>query len=380
MRLIDRQILWHLIFWMLILIVGFVHGIILIALLNVLRTVFDGGIPGSVLLDAYLGVAPIAIYLTLPLVTVVSITMAYSRWWADNMTQALFGAGVSVWRVARPAIVFMLAMTALGLAIANFAAPAGAFRFENAQHSVRHGYAIRLLHADRFNQVTPEITLFFERWAGADIARNVLLVEEKAGGPGRMIKAAQVRFARQGRDLVAVFHNGEMHRFRGKTTPMESVRFKVMTVPLRSWGPPERISRPPFQLATSTLINLPPHFLDDAEMVSHARAELHKRFVIPLLATALGILALGAFQLLAANWQARISLTNCVLAGGVLLHTGLLIFVDAGLIFLPALVPATYTVCALAFLAGVLMLATAANPRLWHSVRGLARTRPRAQT
>ena len=221
MRLISRHILRSLA-------PPFIWGVVALTgllLLNALPPLIDRfggkGIDLRTMVECVLLFIPALTALTLPMAVLVSVLYGYSRLAADLEMVAMYANGISVWRMARPALI-----GAAGVAVVNFFVfdqlmPKSNVRFANLNFAVqqklptlalrqqvlnvlpgRNGYILR---ADAIDPATGDMhkVTIFDLTDNVEQVRRLILADS-----GTMAESAN------GKDLTLMLHSGEIYEFK----------------------------------------------------------------------------------------------------------------------------------------------------------------------
>ncbi|MFI4982510.1 MAG: LptF/LptG family permease, partial [Nevskiales bacterium] len=221
MRLISRHILRSLappFIWG----VAALTGLLLLNALPPLIDRFGGkGIELRTMLECVLLFIPALTALTLPMAVLVSVLYGYSRLAADLEMVAMYANGISVWRMARPALI-----GAAGVAVVNFFVfdqlmPKSNVRFANLNFAVqqklptlalrqqvlnvlpgRIGYILR---ADAIDPATGDMrkVTIFDLTDNVEQVRRLILADS-----GTMAES------KNGKDLILTLHSGEIYEFK----------------------------------------------------------------------------------------------------------------------------------------------------------------------
>ena len=222
MRLISRHILRTLV-------APFVWGVVALTgllLLNSLPPLIDRfggkGIDFRTVAEGVLLITPSLTALTLPMAVLVSVLYGYSRLAADLEMVAMYANGISVWRMARPAL-----LGAAGVAVVNFLVldqlmPKSNARFTNLSFAVqqklptlalrqqvlnvlpaRTGYILRADAIDPETGGMRQVTIFDLTDNNSEQVRRLILADS-----GTMEESVD------GKDLILTLHSGEIYEFR----------------------------------------------------------------------------------------------------------------------------------------------------------------------
>ena len=112
-------------------------GMLLMNQLSMLIDRFGGkGLPASVMAEAILLALPALLTLTLPMAVLTAALYAYGQLAADLEMVAMYANGVSVWRMARPALIAAVGVALLNFIIFDQVVPRSNARFTTLQQDV----------------------------------------------------------------------------------------------------------------------------------------------------------------------------------------------------------------------------------------------------
>ncbi|MGH7593840.1 MAG: LptF/LptG family permease, partial [Gemmatimonadales bacterium] len=220
MRLISRHILRSLaapFFWG----VAALTGLLLLNSLPPLIERFGGkGLPASIMIEGVLLFLPALLALTLPMAVLVSTLYGYSQLAAALEMVAMYANGISVWRMARPALIGAAVIAGVNFFVFDQLVPRSNIRFSDLQTAVMNKSPTLALQQQVLN-VLPPPSGYVLRAASIDqvtgAMRGVTIFDLSATAARRLIVADSGSMAESasGRDLILTLHSGEIYEFTG---------------------------------------------------------------------------------------------------------------------------------------------------------------------
>ena len=217
MRLISRHILRSLaapFFWG----VAALTGLLLLNSLPPLIERFGGkGLPASIMFEGVLLFLPALLALTLPMAVLVSTLYGYSQLAAALEMVAMYANGISVWRMARPALIGAAVIAVINFFVFDQLVPRSNVRFSDLQTAVMNKTPTLALQQQVLNVLPP--SGYVLRAASIDqvtgAMRGVTIFDLTGTGSRRLIVADSGSMAksRNGRDLILTLHTGEIYEF-----------------------------------------------------------------------------------------------------------------------------------------------------------------------
>jgi len=215
MRLLSRHILISLA-------APFGWGVVALSgmlLLNQLAPLIDRfggkGLPLSVMAEAIILALPALLTLTLPMAVLTAALYAYGQLAADLEMVAMYANGVSVWRMARPALVAAVGVALLNFIIFDQVVPRSNARFTTLQQDVLQKLPTLTLRPQVLNplQGTEYILQAAEIDPTNGEMRDVVIYDLSSNRGTRVIRAARgvMGEAPNRTDLLLTLYDGEMH-------------------------------------------------------------------------------------------------------------------------------------------------------------------------
>lgn len=215
MRLLSRHILISLA-------APFGWGVVALSgmlLLNQLAPLIDRfggkGLPLSVMAEAIILALPALLTLTLPMAVLTAALYAYGQLAADLEMVAMYANGVSVWRMARPALLAAVGVALLNFIIFDQIVPRSNARFTTLQQDVLQKLPTLTLRPQVLNplQGTEYILQAAEIDPTSGAMREVVIYDLSSNRGTRVIRAARgvMGEAPNRTDLLLTLYDGEMH-------------------------------------------------------------------------------------------------------------------------------------------------------------------------
>ncbi len=215
MRLISRHILQALaapFLWGLVALTG-------LLLLNQLAPLIDQfggkGLHANVIIEAVLLTLPALLALSLPMAVLVSTLYAYSQLAADLELVAMYATGISVWRMARPALLAAIAVAAVNFILYDQLVPWSNTRFGALQSAVFNKMPTLSLRPQVLNPLPPTFTKYVLKASQIDPVTGAMtavqIYDLSTADSRSIIVADSGRMAKSpsGTDLLLTLFDGE---------------------------------------------------------------------------------------------------------------------------------------------------------------------------
>ena len=167
------------------------------------RLLMDRGVPAGVLLELLVYRAPYALFFCVPMAVLLGTILAYGRLREGRELEAMQTSGVSLLRIALPAVVVGAAGALTAFWVGEVLVPWAAQRYVDAlprlgeaavRSTVRHGLL--------FRERTPEGSVLVVTADRLDVEagalEGVVVQEQRDGRGGRVVEAQQARWTPQG--------------------------------------------------------------------------------------------------------------------------------------------------------------------------------------
>lgn len=263
-------------------------------LLRLFRLVAGGGGPLDLVAWMALNLVPHFLGLAIPAALFLAVYLVIGRLGADNETDALRGAGISLRRAARALVLLGLVMGAVNLVVVGWLQPHGRYQYRALTHVVAQAVWDSILPEKTLVKVAEQTWLSAEQVLGGGQLKGVFVRQVLADGSTTVTTASQgrlvllvdrlsLRVDLQGGVLARTEADGAT-RSLAFAQLSDVVTVRVAPEPFRPRGQDERE------------LTLPE--LAAASAIPRNRAQLHARVVramvlpfIPMLAVGVGLAA-----------------------------------------------------------------------------------------
>lgn len=168
--------------------------------------------------------------LLLPLLTFGVTLWVYARMADDRELAVMAGAGLSPLRLARPAMVFALAMTLLAWLTTLWLVPLSYGGFKDREHAIKSGLASAILEPGRVNPVGSSLAIYYSDGSPEGLLQGVIIYDARNPQVRQTIVAERARMVRTEADLTFILEAGSVQRlFRGRVLP-EIIGFGQFTL------------------------------------------------------------------------------------------------------------------------------------------------------
>ncbi len=218
MSLLSRHILRSLVapfFWGVIALTG-------LLLLNTLSSLIDRlggkGLEWQVMAEAIILAIPALLVLTIPMAVLTATLYGFGQLAADAEMVAMYANGVSVWRMARPAL-----LAATGAALVNFlffdqVIPNSNARLRGLMIDVGNKHPTLALRAGELTRIgtTSPYVMLAQQVDSGGIVRDVTIYTLSSADARQVIRAdsGHLQIAPNGRDMLMTLHHGSAIDYR----------------------------------------------------------------------------------------------------------------------------------------------------------------------
>ncbi|MDE0539200.1 MAG: LptF/LptG family permease [Rhodospirillales bacterium] len=221
---------------------------------------------------------------TLPIAAFAVVAFIYSKLNTDRELVVLRAAGLSPYRIAKPAIVLGLILTAVSYIFAFFLTPVSFQQFRELQFNSRYTFSHALLKEGEFNDFGNKFTIYVRERNGESDLRGVL-VHDTTNPKEPVTYIAERGVLVEGeKGPRAVVFQGNHQKLDTETKKLSVLYFDRAPIELSGiLKKPEVRYREARERGTLELINLKRSDLGNASDYGKFKAELHQRFVSPLM-------------------------------------------------------------------------------------------------
>jgi len=280
--------------------VGLVALIWLTQSLRLIELVLNHGLSLRVFLELTGLLVPNFVAVILPITTFVVVQFVYQRLAGDRELTVMRAAGLSSWRLSRPALVLTLGVVGSCYALNLWLVPVSYTAFREYQFEIRNRMAALLLQEGVFTPISDDLTVYV-RSRDQDGTLRGILVEDARQKNSRATILAETGQLVEGKDGPrVVLHNGSRQQIDRATGRLNVLTFAENTIDLATTNKAnEQRYRDAAEMSTSELLHPPPSVF--ARDVGKLKVEAHRRLTTPLTAASFAMVALlsvlsGAFQ------------------------------------------------------------------------------------
>lgn len=240
---------------------------------------------------------PYLIYLMLPLSAFAASVSTGNRMGSDSETVALQAAGVSAFRISRPALYLGVLAAALMLLLAHVLVPLSRVTIADIEVRLADQVGARLLEPGKFQSPIQGVTVYVGEISEEGVMRKVLLSDQRNPDEEVLYTANQALLVRSGTGPQLVMIAGLAQTLSGDGS-LSTLSFEDFALGLGTVEEPEdNVLRDLRGWDTLTLLRAEPEML---ERLDKTRAEFlheaHRRFASPALAVFTAILGFAALM------------------------------------------------------------------------------------
>lgn len=213
----SKYIIRHLIHSTLLITFSLTSIVWLTQALRFIDFIVNQGISITVFLHLTLLLIPSLLLMILPPAFFCSVLFVYNKLKMDSELIVMQSAGLSRWRLGRPALQVGLAITLLGYTIAMYFQPVSYTRFKDMQSFLRNSYVSLLLQEGVFSNPVNGLTVFIRERDRDGILHGILVHDNRIEGSQVTMMAEEARLMEtpQGpRFLLVRGNRQEMHQGR----------------------------------------------------------------------------------------------------------------------------------------------------------------------
>lgn len=297
---LDRYMFRQLFVALIAVTLGLVALIWLTQSLRLIELVLNHGLSLSVFFELTGLLVPNFIAVILPITTFVVVQFVYQRLSGDRELTVMRAAGLSSWRLSRPALVLTLTVVVGCYALNLWLVPLSYTAFREYQFEIRSRMAALLLQEGVFTPVSDELTVYV-RSRDRDGTLRGILVEDARQKNSRATILAETGQLVEGRDGPRVIlHNGSRQQIDRTNGRLNVLTFSENTIDLATTNKAnEQRYRDAAEMSTEELLQPPSSVF--ARDIGKLKVEGHRRLTTPLTAASFAMVALmsvlsGTFQ------------------------------------------------------------------------------------
>ncbi|MXP65509.1 LPS export ABC transporter permease LptF [Roseomonas sp. M0104] len=308
MTRLDRYLFRQLGIALLAVTIGLAALIWLTQSLRFIELVLDRGLSLAVFIELTGLLLPSFFAVILPITTFIVTLFTYVRLNADRELVVMRAAGLSDWRLSRPALLLAGVATALGLALQLWLVPVSHAAFRTWQYEIRNEMAAILLQEGVFSSLGDDLTVYARRRNPDGTLRGILVHDTREPGAPVTIMAEEGRLVSTGNGPRVVLLNGVRQQLEPATAThgprLSTLSFAQNNLDLattaRSTPEPVR-NRDSRERSVSELLRPDPAENLPERDLRKFRAEGHQRLASPF--TALSFAMVGLATALASGFR-----------------------------------------------------------------------------
>jgi lipopolysaccharide export system permease protein len=223
---------------------------------------------------------PSFVAVILPITTYVVIQFIYQRMTSDRELTVMRAAGLSPWRLARPALTVALLATVLGYGLTIWAVPASLSNFKQYQWEIRNRLAAFLLQDGVFTPLSDKLTVYVRSRDQDGTLRGILVDDARDPTAHATILAERGRLLDGASGPRVLLLDGSRQEIDHQSGRLNMLTFKQNEINL-SEAVKDEAARPAdmSEVTLGALLNPHPYFERDRPKWV---AEAHKRLTAPL--------------------------------------------------------------------------------------------------
>jgi len=271
--------------------------------------IVNQGISIRIFLTLTLLLVPSLLLLILPIALFSASMFLYNRLQHDSELVALEAAGLSRWKLARPAFTVALIVTCLGYCISLYLMPLTYGRFRDMQAFLRNNYVSLMLQEGVFSSPVDGLTVFVRERSSDGKLKGILVHDNRQEGVALTMMAEQATLIETPQGPRFLLENGNRQELRKGKLSLLNFTSYVLDVSLYAGQAIQRPSDPQEKYLWELFKEA-----DRAEpaIAQRLRAEAHQRLIWPLYS--LGMPMLGLAILLSGQFNRRGHLKRVIAA------------------------------------------------------------------
>lgn len=275
-------------------------GLLLIALwltqsLRFMEVILDDDAPVWIFLQMVGLFMVNPLYIVLPVGTALAVLFAYNRLQVDRELVVMRAAGISPWRLMRPALLIGLLIMLLCYLLTVWAVPAANREFRDVKTLMQAEYASLFLRPGHFNIVADDVTIYFRDQVGSGEMVGLMIHDARNPQDRVTIFAARGTLSTGETGRKVVMFDGNRQERDGATGRLDTLFFDQYAIDLEILKPELTIRYlKPFERYIGDLLSPDPADPYDRDNRDRLLAEAHMRLVAPLQGLALTLIAAGA--------------------------------------------------------------------------------------
>ena len=300
MTRIDRYIFRQLALALLAVTFGLAALVWLVQSLRFIELVLERGLSLGVFIGLTGLLLPNFIAVILPITTFVVVLFVYVRLGLDRELVVLRAAGLSQWRLARPAMVLALLSAGTVLWLNLHLMPISQAAFRKWQFEIRNEVAAVLLQEGVFSSVGDDLTVYVRERGPDGALRGILVHDSRERGAPVTILAREGRIVNTPQGPRVSLLDGVRQQIERSGPPGSPPRLAVLSFSqnsvdlARATRSEETRTRDSRERSLSELLHPDPAEGLPPRLITRFRAEAHQRLASPVTALSFALIAMAS--------------------------------------------------------------------------------------
>ena len=297
---LDRYMFRQLFVALIAVTLGLVALIWLTQSLRLIELVLNHGLSIRVFLELTGLLIPNFVAVILPITTFVVVQFVYQRLAGDRELTVMRAAGLSSWRLSRPALVLTFGVVVTCYALNLWLVPVSYTAFREYQFEIRNRMAALLLQDGVFTPISDDLTVYVRSRDQNGTLRGILVEDARQKNSRATILAETGQLVEGADGPRVILHNGSRQQIDRATGRLNVLTFTENTIDLATTSKAnEQRYRDAAEMSTAELLDPPSSVF--ARDIGKLKVEGHRRLTTPLTAASFAMVALlsvlsGAFQ------------------------------------------------------------------------------------
>lgn len=196
-------------------------------LLRLVELLVSKGVGFWSVLKVFSMLLPSFLVLTLPIAGIIASITAFGRLSFDKELVAMRAAGLSLFRLSQPVLLFAISVFGLTLLLSQWGQPWSSMNIKKVALSLLRDQLVLALERGTFNEPVPRMTIYVQDSRDGRTTKGIFISDERSSGEPRVIVAEQYQVLMdQANDQVALrLVNGVIHNRPDQIDQYEQIAF-----------------------------------------------------------------------------------------------------------------------------------------------------------
>lgn len=233
-----------------------------------------------------------------PLALMAATLFVYNRMTMDSEIVVMRATGISPLKLARPALILAMLVTAFLWIMTLWAAPSALAKMHHTQQIIKAQLSTLLFREGVFNSIIPGLTVYMKERGENGELHGIMIHDSRADD-----KLPSTIFARRGvvvegnRGQEVLVYDGSRQEFNPETRTLNKLNFERYTIDLPDSNPIRERWQEPEERTIFELLSPDRDTQRDLENIRNFSIEIHRRLTAPLLSMVFTLIALNALLL-----------------------------------------------------------------------------------